>query len=127
VWLQFAAHLPLAVVDKTFGENLGERAVNQLHVRQLVGLAEHTPFECVGSADEARLALALARDRGVLGPRLTAVTDELGAIDIAALARSFVELAPAHGMPEHVAAAVMPLLEEAARAAKQRLVSGSAT
>ncbi len=126
VWLQFAAHLPRAIVDKTFGENLGERAGNQLHVRQLVGLAEHTPFECVGSADEARVALALARANGALGPRLTALADELGAIDVAALARSFVELAPTHGMPDHVTAVVMPLLEDAARAAKQRLMAGSA-
>lgn len=122
VWLQFAAHLPSTVVDETFGANLGERASNQLHLRQLLGLADHTPFECVGSVDEARLALALARARGALGPRLTALADQLGAIDVAALAPAFVSLAPTHGMPEHVAAVVMPQLEEAARAAQQRLV-----
>jgi len=122
VWLQFAAHLPADIVEKTFGASLGERAVNQQHFHQLLGLAEHTPFECVGSAAEARLALALARDRGALGKRLTALVDELGIIDIAAHARPLVQLAPNHGMPEHVAAAVMPLLQEAARSAQSRLL-----
>ncbi|HEY5925963.1 MAG TPA: hypothetical protein VIV11_29950 [Kofleriaceae bacterium] len=121
VWLQFAAHLPAEIVERTFGDNFGERAVNQLHFRQLVGLAAHTPFECVGTAAEARLALALARDRGALGKRLTALADEVGAIDIAVLAKPLVELAPSHGIPDHVASAVVPLLEDAARAARARL------
>jgi UDP-N-acetyl-alpha-D-muramoyl-L-alanyl-L-glutamate epimerase len=122
VWLQFAAHLPTEIVAATFGAtNLGERAVNQLHFRELLGLAEHTPFECVGSANEARLAVALARDRGALGPKLTALAEQVGAIDVAALAKPLVELAPAHGMPDHVARAVMPLLEQAADAAATRL------
>ncbi|HEY5949477.1 MAG TPA: hypothetical protein VIV40_28480, partial [Kofleriaceae bacterium] len=122
VWLQFAAHLPAERVAETFGrDNLGERAVNQLHFRQLLGLAEHTPFECVGSAPEARLALALARDRGALGPKLTALGEQVGPIDIAALAAPLVQLSATHGMPDHVARVVMPLLEQAARAAAARL------
>jgi UDP-N-acetyl-alpha-D-muramoyl-L-alanyl-L-glutamate epimerase len=122
VWLQFAAHLPSEIVAKTFGTaNLGERAVNQLHFRELLGLAEHTPFECVGSANEARLAVALARDRGALGPKLLALAEHVGAIDTAALAKPLVELTTTHGMPDHVAASVMPLLEDAARAAALRL------
>ncbi len=122
VWLQLAAHLPREIVDETFGANLGERAQNQLHFRQLLGLAEHTPFECVGSATEARLALALARDRGMLGDRLTALADQVGAIDVAALAAPLVELVPAPAIPEHVARAVLPLLEDAARTARRRLL-----
>jgi UDP-N-acetyl-alpha-D-muramoyl-L-alanyl-L-glutamate epimerase len=123
VWLQFAAHLPAQIVADTFGgTNLGERAVNQLHFRELLGLAEHTPFECVGSANEARLAVALARERGALGPKLTALADQVGAIDTAALAKPLVEIVPKHGMPEHVASAVMPLLEQAARSARARLI-----
>src|SRR5512143_616470 len=48
VWLQFAAHLPPAVVQATFGADLGERADNERWFREMLGLAEHTPFECVG-------------------------------------------------------------------------------
>jgi hypothetical protein len=122
VWLQFAAHLPADIVEQTFGDNLGERAVNQLHFHQLLGLAAHTPFECVGSADEAKVALALARDRGALGKRLTALADQLGPIDVAALARPLVDVAQAPvDMPAHVRVAIMPLLDDAAGAAARRL------
>jgi hypothetical protein len=121
VWLQFVAHLPADVVARTFGENLGERAANEGHLRELLGVSGHTPFECVGAVDESRLAYALARDQGALGPRMLALGEPLGAIDIRALARPLVELVPQHAMPAHVAARVMPLLEAAARAAAQRL------
>jgi hypothetical protein len=121
VWLQFAAHLPAAVVTKTFGDNLGECDANAHHFRELLGLAEHTPFECVGSAAESRLAIALARARGALGPKLAALADRCGAIDVPALARPLVALGDPHGMPAHVAAAVMPLLADAARSAATRL------
>ena len=121
VWLQFAAHLPAEIVQRTFGDNFGERAVNDHHFRELLGLTEHTPFECVGSADEARLAVALARARGAIGPRLSALADRCGAIDTRALARPLVELGGPHGIPAHVASAVMPILGEAARTAAERL------
>ena len=55
-----AAHLPPDVVHATFGDDLGERPENERWFRELLGLAEHSPFECVGSPPEARLALALA-------------------------------------------------------------------
>jgi hypothetical protein len=110
VWLQFAAHLPADIVHHTFGANVGELPDNELHVRQQLGLAEHTPFECVGSADEARLAYALARDRGALGPRMLALASELGDIDVAALRTRFTALGSVHGMPPNVVARVLPLL-----------------
>lgn len=119
VWLQMAAHLPRAIVDATFGEDVGERAENERWFRELFGLAEHTPFECVGSAGEARLALAqLPRP---LGTRLARFANELGTLDRAELARPFVAVGSEHGMPPHVAAAVMPQLEAAADAARRRL------
>lgn len=122
VWLQFAAHLPALAVAETFGgRDLGELAVNERHFRELLGLADHSPFECVGSVPEARLALALAEARGALGPRLTALAAEVGPVDTAAIARPLVGVGATHGMPDHVAARVMPLLDEAARAAAARL------
>jgi len=123
VWLQFAAHLPADVVARTFGDNLGERAENALHFRQQLGLADHTPFECVGSAPEARLAYALARDRGALGPRMLALAGAVGAFG---LGPAFTRLGTVHGIPAHVAARVMPLLAEAARASSARLSAASA-
>lgn len=119
VWLQMAAHLPRAIVDATFGSDLGERAENEPWFAQLFGLTEHTPFECVGSAPEARLALALVPRP--LGPRLARFAAEIGAIDVRALARPLVGVGAQHGMPAAVAAGVMPQLVDAAAAAARRL------
>jgi UDP-N-acetyl-alpha-D-muramoyl-L-alanyl-L-glutamate epimerase len=121
VWLQMAAHLPPALVDATFGADLGEEPANERWFRQLLGLAEHTPFECVGSAPESRLALALAARRRPLGPRLAAVAAEVGPVDVPAIARDLVGVDAQHGMPDHVAAVIMPQLHDAAAAARRRL------
>jgi len=118
VWLQMSAHLPPAIVDATFREDLGELVENERWFRELLGLAEHTPFECVGSAAESRLALATMRRPP--GPRLAKLAAELGPIDVPALARPFVALGD-HAMPAEVAAAIMPQLEAAAAAARRRL------
>jgi hypothetical protein len=123
VWLQFAAHLPPDVVHATFGADLGERPDNARWFREMLGLAEHTPFECVGSAPEARLALTLARARGFHGPRLAGYAAAVGPVDVAALAAPLVEVGTVHGMPAHVAAGVMPQLTAAAAAARDRLAS----
>jgi len=118
VWLQFAAHLPHDVVARTFnGVNIGE----QNDFRALLGLTEHTPFECVGSAPEARLALALAHQRGALGPTLAALARSLRPPEIP---RAFVEVLDRHGMPPEVAQKIMPLLHEAAADAARRLGIG---
>jgi hypothetical protein len=121
VWLQMAAHLPADIVQQTFGADLGERAINERWFREMLGLAEHTPFECVGSAPEARLALTLARARGVGGPRLAAYAAEVGPVEVATIAAPYVTLGDVHGMPEHIAQKLMPQLREAAAAAAHRL------
>lgn len=119
VWLQFAAHLPPAIVTATFGDDLGERASNERWFRELFGLADHTPFECVGGVAEARLALAqLPRP---LGARMARLAAEVGPIDRAALAAPLVAIGAQHGMPAEVAARVLPQLHEAAAAARRRL------
>ncbi|TMQ27495.1 MAG: hypothetical protein E6J90_02475 [Deltaproteobacteria bacterium] len=130
VWLQFAAHLPADVVHATFGADLGERPDNERWFREMFGLAEHSPFECVGSIPEARLALSVARARGFTGPRLAGYAAAVGPIDIAALAPPLLQVGAQHGMPAHVAAAVLPQLTSAAAAAADRLAgmaAGTAT
>jgi hypothetical protein len=123
VWLQMAAHLPAEIVAKTFAGkgDLGERPENLIAFRELLGLAEHSPFECVGSPVEARLALAMVAARRPLGRQLTALAVEVGAIDVPELARPLLEVDERHGMPDEVAAVVMPQLREAAAKAKRRL------
>ena len=121
VWLQMSAHLPAAIVDATFADDLGERPANDRWLRELLGLADHTPFECVGSAPEARLALALTARRRTLGPRLAKLFAEVGPIDVAAIGEPLVVVDDVHGMPVHVADKVMPQLVAAAAAARTRL------
>ncbi len=122
VWLQMCAHLPLERVRAMFGgRDLSELPANDRWFRELLGLAEHTPFECVGSAAEARVALALARGRGLCGERLQRLVAEVGPIDVAALAAPFVTVGAEHGMPDYVAAGVLPQLTAAAQAARRRL------
>jgi UDP-N-acetyl-alpha-D-muramoyl-L-alanyl-L-glutamate epimerase len=121
VWLQMAAHLPASVVRATFGEDLGECPQNAQWFRELVGLTEHTPFECVGSAREARLALALLPRP--LGPLMARIAEEAGQLDVAALARPLLGVGEQHGMPAHVAAGLMPQLINAAAAARGRLTA----
>jgi hypothetical protein len=116
VWLQMAAHLPASIVEATFsGADLGERPDNDRWFRELLGLAAHSPFECVGSPAEARLALAQLAARRPLGPRLAALAAEVGPIDIAALAGPLRVVGSRHGMPAHVAAKILPLLGRQSR------------
>jgi UDP-N-acetyl-alpha-D-muramoyl-L-alanyl-L-glutamate epimerase len=119
VWLQMAAHLPASVVAATIGESLGERTENERWFRELFGLTEHTPFECVGSAPEARLALALLPRP--LGAQMATLACEVGALDVRELARPLLSVGKRHGMPVHVAAGVLPQLDAAASAARRRL------
>ncbi|MEP6859140.1 MAG: hypothetical protein ABJE66_00870 [Deltaproteobacteria bacterium] len=121
VWLQMAAHLPPATVAATFGgRDLGELPQNERWFRELLGLAEHSPFECVGSPAEAKLALALLPARG---PQLARFAAECGPLDIHALAKPFLGASDHHAMPAHVAERVMPLLRDAAQTAAARIAA----
>ncbi len=121
VWLQMAAHLPREVVEATFGVDVGELAANEPNFRELLGLAAHAPFECVGSPPEARVALTLARARGWSGDRLATYAAAVGPIDVAAVAAPFVEVGVRHGMPPHVATPIVAQLTDAAANAAIRL------
>ncbi|MFT3693221.1 MAG: hypothetical protein QM831_08770 [Kofleriaceae bacterium] len=118
VWLQMSAHLPPAIVQQTFGRDLGALPENEIWFRQLLGLAEHSPFECVGSPAEARLALSLLPTKSKL---LDQLAREVGAIDAKQLAAPLVELNAEHSIPKHVAERVLPIFADAARSAKARL------
>jgi len=70
VWLGYCAYLPENLPRQIFGRNLFDEEVNDVWFRQLLGLEEHTPFECVGHVDEVRLAFELCRVRGYEGRAL---------------------------------------------------------
>lgn len=81
VWISYKAWLDWEPIDATFGHaNLLDFPENEIWFRQMLGLEEHTPFECIGQIDEARLAFALAKARGLEGAAM-GLLDEVGPQD----------------------------------------------
>lgn len=93
VWLNYMAYLPIEQVNDLFHKNLFDIEENQIWFSQLLGLESHTPFECVGQPEEARIAFELCRRKGLKGkamdmyiqafpaPDFTAYLENLLAID----------------------------------------------
>ena len=52
-----------ARLERIFGHNLLDDAAQEEGFRELVGLGEHKPFECVGEEAESHAALELLRER----------------------------------------------------------------
>ncbi len=64
VFCMMTAFLPLKQVVKIFGKDLhADESLLPLY-RELLGLAAHKPFECVGTPDETKAAFLLAMRRG---------------------------------------------------------------
>lgn len=114
VWLSYQAYLPAEIVARTFVGfgNLLDLPENQTIFRQLLGLTDHTPFECIGSVDEVRLAFELCRRRGLRGEAMSVFETEVPPVDTAGLLaryRGVGDFAPT--APPDVRAAIRPLLE----------------
>ena len=70
----------------------------------MLGLAAHTPFECIGQVDEARLAFELLRRRGVTGAAMRMYEERIGPVDAERLYAELVAVAPEHhAMPASLA------------------------
>eukprot|EP00118_Oscarella_pearsei_P016297 m.154356 g.154356 ORF g.154356 m.154356 type:complete len:484 (+) comp38636_c0_seq1:110-1561(+) len=68
VWLWYTAYLSEGTVRATFGDgNLFDAEENLVFFQQLLGLADHTPFECIGQVEEVCLAFELCRRKGIRG------------------------------------------------------------
>ena len=105
VWLGYQAFLPEATHRATFGDrNLLDDPANQVWFEQMLGLADHTPFECIGQVDEARLAFELLRRRGVTGAAMRMYEERIGPVDAERLYAELVAVAPEHhSMPASLA------------------------
>lgn len=115
VWLGYQAFLPRALVDPIFGGiNLFDLDENQRWYREMLGLAEHTPFECIGQVDEARWAFARCRDLGLGGRAMSQFAAELTSVDRAAVAARYCTVDETAPLPPVLAARVLPALREAA-------------
>ena len=116
VWLGYLAYLPREVVAPLLARPVFDLPANAEHFRRMLGLAEHTPFECIGQIDEARLAFELCRLTGYTGAAIDAYARELGArdIDIDAIAAKYLAVnREQHRIPPAIADAVLPQMERA--------------
>jgi len=67
VWLGLMAVFPPEQVNSIFQVNLFDDP-DLLHIfKQMLGLTEHTPFECIGEVDESRLNMKKCWDKGLSG------------------------------------------------------------
>ena len=77
-----SAFTPPQEVTEIFGFNLLENSSIQQHIRELVGLTDHKPFECVGTQEESMNALLLValqykKNTGSVPPVIEKLIDEL--------------------------------------------------
>jgi len=123
VWLNYMAYLPVEVVNPLFGRNLFEVPENERSYRQMLGLEEHTPFECIGQIPEAQLAFELCRRKGLKGRAMDVFANELTPPDIRAIGDRFLTVNPdTPTIPPHIAAGILPLLRDAAEEARLDLL-----
>src|SRR5215211_6371460 len=111
VWINYMAYLSPDVVLPMFRTNLLDNPTNELAFRQMLGLEDHTPFECVGQVDEARLAFELCRRRGLRGQAMEIFEREVPAVDVAEILerRGCVDLSNS-GIPAEIRIRLDPLL-----------------
>jgi hypothetical protein len=123
VALGYAAHLPDGLYEQVFAEDVLDLPENEQSFRQMMGLGEHTPFECIGEIDEARLALSLCAARGRRSRAVEIFRREGGALDIDGVLARYAVLhdGEAHGIPGDLGARVLPVMREAEAAAQARI------
>lgn len=124
VWVNYKAWLPWSTVDPLFdGENLLDAAENQIHFEQMLGLHDHTPFECIGQVAETRVAFAMARARGLTGRAMDTFSSRVPEQDWLAVAKPFLAVSGDHRIPASLTAAVVDLMRDAAADARRYIDS----
>lgn len=112
--------------ERVFTEDVLDLPENERWFRELMGLSEHTPFECVGEIDETRLALALCSARGRTSRAVRIYEREVAVKEPLDLEKIFARHAvihEPHGIPPELAARVLPIMHEAERGARKRIIA----
>ena len=123
VFLNYAAYLPPAVVAEVFPANLFDVPENLEHFRGLLGLREHTPFECVGQVAESRLAFATCVRRGCTGVAIDELEGAVGIVDASSTVAELSRVDSTYArMPQEIVSRVLPLLEDRAADARQAVM-----
>ncbi len=124
VWLNYMAYLDTKLVDSIFKANLFDLEENQRWFREMLGLADHTPFECIGQIEETRLAFELCRRKGLTGKAMEMYKREFPALDINPILERFLTVgAKQANFPDQLSPAILPQMEAAASEARRYINS----
>ncbi|MDJ1184730.1 hypothetical protein [Roseofilum casamattae] len=77
VWMSWMAYFNQESVESVFKSNLFDDEELLPFYKQMWGLSEYTPFECVGEVDENRLMMKKCWDKGVSGKAMDIFTKEV--------------------------------------------------
>ena len=109
--------MPERTVDPMFNnEKLFDVEENQLHFKQILGLGEQKPFECIGERGEVQLAFEMCRQKGLSGKAMEAFENKFGpALDVSPNLNHYTTVHKIkHGIPEHIAGPIIDIMEIAA-------------
>lgn len=81
VYLGYLAWLPVETVRGMFRSHLFDTPANVAHYRAMLGLTDHTPFECIGQVDEVRLFFEMCHRKGVGGAAMDVYRAAVPALD----------------------------------------------
>ena len=117
VWLCYSAYFPQATVRETFGEeNVLDVEENQVFFYQMLGLGKQKPFEAIGQIEEARLAFALCRSKGLKGKAMKVFEEKVAAQFDAEKSNIISKFAKVYrndiGIPQLLADKILTKLEE---------------
>ena len=124
VWLCYQAYMPQHVIGPMFdNENLFDVQENQLLFKQMLGLGDQKPFECIGEFREVQLAFELCRRKGHRGRAMELFESEFGqAFDISPILEEYaVVYKHDHNVPDDIAGRVLAEMENAALSIKTTL------
>ena len=116
--------MPQHVIGPMFdNENLFDVQENQLLFKQMLGLGDQKPFECIGEFREVQLAFELCRRKGHRGRAMELFESEFGkAFDILPILEEYaVVYKHDHNVPDDIAGRVLAEIENAALSIKTTL------
>ncbi len=120
VYLGYMAYLPEDQVRPLFSRNLFDVPELQADFGLMLGLGDHTPFECIGQVEDARLAFELCRRKGLSGAAIETFKNIDPPPDVERILAEY--LSVNHGLgtiPKEIADRVLPELDKAAREARE--------
>lgn len=124
VWLNYMAYLDEALVNSMFQVNLFDLPENQRWFQQMLGLAEHTPFECIGQIEEVRLAFELCRRKGLTGQAMTMYSEAFPRLEVKTILERFFTInRTEHQIPAQFAGRILATMERAAMAMRQQILA----